>query len=136
MARTTQEAVEEIIDNDEAKDLTPFIETANALVEEKLATVTRSDGTLYHDDIRLELIERWLSAYYFALHSPRSVSEQAGPVLERTESKAELGFDLNKYGRAAMQLDTSGTLAMLNQQNNKGQGPGGARLVWLGTEYE
>jgi len=113
MARTTEESVQGIIEHDATISLTPFIEVANALVTE----LCTDDS---YDDTRLELIERWLSAHFYAIRDPRAESEKAGSVSVKYQSKVELGFDVTHYGQMAMRLDTAGGLAALNVQAKKG----------------
>ena len=114
MARTTPAAVGLIIEVDESISLTPFIETANALVTECCSTVSTYDAT------RLELIERWLSAHMYTNRDMRSFEERAGDVSERKQSKVDLGFDTSHYGQMAMRLDTAGGLARLNESTKRG----------------
>lgn len=128
MARTTSESVSEIIEVDSTISLTPFIEAANALVTECCSTDD-------YDDTRLELIERWLSAHFYAIREARTTQERVGPVSESYQSRVDLGFDVTHYGQMAMRLDTAGGLAALNEQIKKG-GKGVAKIEWLGTEDE
>ena len=134
MARTTQTLVEGIIDNFEEFEMAPFIESANVLVTRVCSLKETTGGSLYYTDEDLELIERWLSAHFFAIRFPRSVSEQAGPVMERTQSKVDIGFDVTHYGQMALRLDTAGGLAALNEDAKKGKGR--IELYWAGTEPE
>lgn len=123
MARTTDEQVAEIIEVDDNIDLTPFIATATAVVDRVEAA--NADAT----DSELELIERWLTAHYYAIRDPRAVSEKAGPVGATYQSKVGMGFANTHYGQQAMLLDSSGTLTALN--NSKGSRT--ASLTWIGT---
>lgn len=113
MARTTDEAVEGIIEVEENATLTPFIEAANVLVTEVCTSST-------YDDARLELIERWLSAHFYAIYDPRFESEKAGDVAAKYQTKVNLGFDVTHYGQMAMRLDTAGGLASLNTEAKSG----------------
>jgi hypothetical protein len=126
--RTTAAAVGGIIEVDANIDVTPFIATANAIVTE---CCTGGD----HDAGRLELIERWLSAHYYAVRDPRAESEKAGSVGAKYQSKVDLGFNTSHYGQTAMQLDTEGNLAALNEKTKRGAVSVG--VSWLGkTEDE
>lgn len=113
MARTTDSAVEGIIEVGQNEILTPFIEAANALVTEVCTSST-------YDDARLELIERWLSAHFYAIYDPRPESEKAGDVAAKYQTKVNLGFDVTHYGQMAMRLDTAGGLASLNTEAKSG----------------
>jgi hypothetical protein len=125
MPRTTSVAVEAIIEVDEEIPLTPFIETASALVEE----ICTPAG---YDAARLELIERWLSAHFYAVRESRRDFEGAGTVQQSLQSKVDLGFDVTHYGQMAMRLDTKGGLARLNEMIKSGKGHMPAAW-WLGV---
>lgn len=130
MPRTTSEAVAGIIEVDDSIDLDPFILPANALVTEICAAA----GTL--DDVRLEMIERYLSAHFYTLRDPRSTSEQAGPVNASYQSKVDLFLCTSHYGQMAILLDTTGGLAQLNED---AQNPSKVRtlsVTWVGEEGE
>lgn len=124
MLRTTVEAVGLIIELDASISLTPFIEAANALVTEHCAALSATAA---------ELVERWLSAHFYAMRDPRSTSESAGGVSTSYQSRVGLGFDLTHYGQMAMRLDTSGGLALLNEQTKRGS-KRTPSVSWLGTE--
>lgn len=121
--RTTSGAIEAIIEVDATISLTPFIEVASALVDELCAGVGYSDA-------RLELIERWLSAHFYAVRDPRTTNESAGGVSAGFESRVDLGLSITRYGQQAMMLDTKGALAALNKRTKDGMG--GAGVFWLG----
>lgn len=134
MPRTTGEQVAAIIETEEEISLTPFIEVANAVVTEICAGKLRSDGvTLYYDATRLELIERWLSAHFYAIRDMRRASESVSTVREVFQYKVGLHFDVTVYGQQAMLLDTAGGLASLQAQVQSGKPRVVASLSWLGT---
>jgi len=122
--RTTDEAVEGIIEVDANIPLTPFIETASSLVDD-VAASSAAPGAA-----RLELIERYLSAHFYTLRDPRPTSEKAGPVGASYQSKVDLGLNTSHYGQMAISLDPTGVLASAS---------GGRRIgvaTWLGTEAD
>jgi len=123
MARTTSASVEAIIEVDASISLTPFIEAANALVEE----IASDSG---HNNARLELIERWLAAHFYAMRDPRVTSERAGPVGASYQSAVALRLNSSQYGQMAMTLDTSGLLNTINAGKIQ------VKAVWLGTPLE
>lgn len=125
MAYTNSTAVKAIIAVGTSDDLSPFIETANALVTELCLPVTTYDTT------RLELIERWLSAHFYAILKPRRDSEKAGPVSQKLRSKVDLNLSLTHYGQQAMLLDTAGGLSRLNNASKEGKRKT-ATIGWLG----
>lgn len=123
MARTTSELVGGIIEVDDSISLEPFIATATSLVD-RIATPSELSAS------DLELVERWLSAHFYAMRDPRPTSEKAGPVAEDYQSAVALGLNASHYGQQAMLLDTSGTLRRLSRGISK------AKVTWLGTTSE
>ena len=110
-------------------DLTPFMEVANELVTEKCINSSYSDE-------RLIKIETWLAAHFYTCSLKRQYTQaNVGGVSVGYQSRIDLGFNLTHYGQMAMQLDTAGNLAALNQAiiNGKRQIVG---LKWLGTDRE
>lgn len=104
MARTDSTAVQGILSSnhnyDGTTDLTPFIDTANNVVTQ-LATLASSNGRTLAD-ATLELIERWLSAYYYCIMDPLYVSKSTGG--------ASGSWDPRSYRKPAEDLDSSGFL--------------------------
>lgn len=136
MPRTTEELVAGIFEWDEEIPLLPFIVAANELVEEHCASATKADGSLWHTDERLELIERWLSAHFAAIYSPRVRAESVSSLNTVFESKIGFGLDLTRYGQQVKLLDSSGALAALDQMA-KGTGKRARFKAWhLGKELE
>jgi hypothetical protein len=127
MARTTSIAVSAIIEADVNISLDPFIEAANSLV-----TDICSDSS--YTAAKLELIERWLAAHFYAVRDPRSAEEAAGSVRQRFQYKVDLNLAVTTYGQQAMILDTDGNLAALNKQITDGRGNMTFGVSWLGTD--
>ena len=123
MPRTTASAVEGIIEVDSSIDLTPFIETASALVDDVAAA---SDLGA----VRLELVERWLAAHFYCMRDPRTTAEKAGPVGANFQSAVDLNLATSHFGQQAMVLDTSGTLRNISRGRRK------PSVLWLGTTQE
>ncbi len=121
--RTTPTLVAGIIewDNIDVPDLTPFIDIANELVTERCAITSGTPPVnIYgYTDYRLELIERWLAAHFYAVRDPRATQEGVGPLTENYQSRVDLGLNSSTYGQQVMRLDTSGSLAILNNAANK-----------------
>lgn len=126
MARTTQSAVEAIIevDGDAIPDISPFIDDAALVVEEDLAVL----DTL--SESRLELIERYLTAHFIAIRDPRVASEKAGPVSASYQYKLGDALKGTTYGQAALALDSTGTLAALGEKRKT------ASISYLGPDIE
>jgi hypothetical protein len=106
-ARTTSTAIAGIIEVDEEFLLDPFIETANALVNE---VCLDSD---YSDEL-LELIERWLAAHFYCMIDPRSRQEAVRGIQESFEGRSGLGLQYSRYGQQTLVLDHKGNLAAVN----------------------
>ena len=72
MARTTAKAVRILLarDYDDRRNpsLSPHIDTASALVD-KLVTCAAAKGVIHSDSV-LELIERWLAAFFYTRSDP------------------------------------------------------------------
>lgn len=133
MPRTTMAQIAGIIELDaeivpDDAAMLPFIEIANELVTE-CCTGTKGPASAY-SDVRLELIERWLAAHFYAQRDPRYASESAG-VSVSYQSSVAIGFDNTHYGQQAMRLDTNGALAANNENAKKGRRR--ASGYWLGT---
>jgi hypothetical protein len=132
MPRTDATKVGAIIELDDSIILTPFIEAANELVTEVCP-----DGALVEGGYtanRLELIERWLAAHFYAIRDPRMSMVAPTGLSVRYQGQTEMGFNHTSYGQQALRLDTKGGLAALDAKAKKGGGNVG--LHWLGTEYE
>jgi hypothetical protein len=127
--RTDDAAVGLIIEADATISLTPFIETANALVTELCDVVPA-----VHDADRLELIERWLAAHFYSVRDPRPASESAGPVASTFMHKVGMHLNLTTHGQQAMMLDTSGALAQWNQDMQTGVNLGSFDVQFIGDQ--
>lgn len=132
MARTTAAAVRGILggDYDGKRDLSPFIETATDVVDEVLVKAAASDPVVTISTTRAELIERWLSAHYYACSDRTYESKSTGRASAKFTGKTEMYLKATIYGQQAMQLDPSGWL----QAIGSGEERKVASAVWLGTE--
>jgi hypothetical protein len=132
--RTSASAVEAIIEVDSSIPLDPFMETANLLVNRICVPAKNEDGTPYFtDDAELEVIERWLSAHFYAVRDPRIQFEAVKSLMTRFESKVELNLNNTRYGQQALVLDTSGELAAYNRTLDKGPIKRRVGAHWLGV---
>jgi hypothetical protein len=123
--RTTDAAVQGIIETDSTITLTPFIEVASSMVDDHCV----SSG---YSAAKLELIERWLAAHFYAVRDNRVHSEKAGSVAQQFQYKVDLGLRVTIYGQQAMLIDSAGNLAAINANSNSGAS-GVASVSWLGT---
>ena len=129
--RTTYAAVIKIIEGDVTitTDMAPFIETANSLV-----TDICTDYDPEYTDTKLELIERWLSAHFYAIRAPRLASERVDVLAEQNQYKVDLNLAVTTYGQQAMLIDTEGGLAALNKRTVDGKTKVTPSVGWGGTE--
>lgn len=122
MARTSASTVQSILgDNyDGSTDVSPFIDTATAVVDRLSALDT--DSVLSASV--LELIERWLAAHYYAHMDQLKASEGRGKSNADYQGQYGMDFKGTKYGQAALGLDFTGNLASLGKAKIK--------FSWLG----
>lgn len=125
MAYTTAAAVAGIIDVEDNHDLSPFIATANELVVEVCVPAGYSDA-------RLEIIEMWLAAHFYAILNKVPASETVGPVQESYQYRIGLNLANTMWGQQALVLDTNGGLAALSKAMETGKRQ--PKGWWLGTE--
>jgi hypothetical protein len=128
--RTSSGAVKGILlrDYDGKADLTPFIATASAMVDQVVYYAQRKVIPFFHSATLLELIERWLAAHYYAC------SDQ--PFSQKSTEGASGGFQGKtadfiqgtKYGQTALRLDVSGVLEALDRRKVAGG-------FWAGTKH-
>jgi len=128
MPRTTPELVAQVTEVDPDIDLTIFITTANAIVNQ----VCLESG--YTEDY-LTLIETWLAAHFYRLRDQAVASEKAGSVGVSYQYEVGLIFAQTKEGQTAMALDTDGNLARLSKDTELGK-TRRQSVVWLGTGCE
>ena len=104
--------------------LAPWIDMAVLIVEEELEPL----GTL--SDARLKLISINLAAHFLkADRDPLAASEGAGGVSQSNLISGGNRLDATPYGQKALVLDTTGTLAAMNE--GKPKPTVGAR--WMGV---
>jgi len=124
MIRTTEAAVAAIIEVDVTIPLAPFIETASNVVD---AVCTHSS----YSDTTLELIERWLSAHFYAVRDPRVTREAVKGIEEVFAiSVKDYGFNTTPYGQQALMIDVRGNLKILSE--GKGNLP--IQIVQIGGD--
>lgn len=116
MSRTTTEAVAGIaeVDLNSVPDLTPFIETASAIVDDHCL----NSG---YDSTRLELIERWLAAHFYKIRDQATSLESARGVSVQYQHKVDLFLSNTMYGQQAMTLDSAGNLAAWQMSMQEGK---------------
>lgn len=88
--------------------IVPFVDQANLLVSEDL-----SGSGLTSD--RLTMIATYLAAHFLLISAEKGgmISQKMGGAEEMYETSKETrkGYRTTRFGRAAVDLDTSGTLA-------------------------
>ena len=110
-------------DYDGSTDLTPYMETATAIVD-RVYTCSVNKGKAL-STIELELIERWLSAHFYCASdqpfSSKSVAGRSGSY----QGQTGMGLTGTKYGQVALNVDWSGCLSNLDKRQV-------ASASWLG----
>lgn len=133
MARTTTTAVQTLLgadyDTASSPDLTPFVDTATAVVDDIEECDGDRDNVL--SDARLELIERWLAAHFYALrdqpYQSKSTSAGGSAASATFQGRTGMYYEASKYGQAAVRLDKSGCLAAEAGAERRVAG-----ITWLG----
>lgn len=136
---TTVDAVKGVVEVDDTlyddDALQSFVEAAAWLVQD----VVLPAYTTPPSNAKLEVIHRYLSAHFYSVTDPRSISEWIGTVRTFYEYKVDLHLNLTRFGQQAIALDTSGALAAYNNQLRRATVNLPAEKVsvgamWLGTE--
>lgn len=136
MARTTSDAVIGILASNYGTqdggltlpDLTPFIATANSVVTQMVTLGLSRIVPASWIAADLELIERWLSAHFYCVMDPLYSSKSTGGASGSFQRGPQQdGFESTDYGRAACQMDTTGTLRAIGRRQVAG-------AKWLGTD--
>lgn len=118
--RTNADAVKKILgqnyDSFANPDLIPYIETASAIVDQLIQQAAEDNQVI--PTSTLELIERWLSAYFYTIMDPLYLTKKTGLAMGT--------FPERSYKDAAIQLDPT---ALLNDILSKNRATG----YWGGT---
>lgn len=129
--RTTVDAVRTLLATNRdyntrtAPDLQQFIDTAVPMVDRVQTKASAAGDAL--TTAELELIERWLSAWAYAMLDQQLQSRSANGVSGSFKGQSGMGLEANNYGQTAMRLDRSGTLRALDKGNR-------GSISWGGTE--
>lgn len=110
---TTADAVAGIIPVEDGDDVTPFIETADSIIQQ----LCTNSG---YSSVTLELIERWLSAHFYCMWNPEAKSETVKGVGSSYAIDVGQNLAASRYGQQAMVIDTAGNLANWNMKVAKG----------------
>jgi hypothetical protein len=119
--RTTTALVAGIVQIQPGFDVTPFIYFANNITtqvctypqpwQSSREFFAYTDGFI---NSQMELIERWLSAHYYAGYDNQLVAAKAGTAAVRFQQKIDYDLRNTEYGQAAMIFDFQGNLASWN----------------------
>lgn len=125
MPRTTDSSVEGVLGNDYdgTTDLAQFIETATVIVDRVSACAIKKGKAL--SSTELELIERWLSAHYYACSDQPFTSKSTGGASASFQGQTAMSLEGTKYGQVSLNLDYSGCLTSIAKRQV-------ASGVWLG----
>lgn len=132
MARTTSSLVQGVLladyDAARAPSLTPFIDTASALVD-RLESSALAEGVTLAASL-LELIERWLAAHCYVQTDRQYQSKSTGGASASFMGQSGLGLKGSTYGQTALRLDYTGFLATVDTPETPVRRVAGA--AWLG----
>jgi hypothetical protein len=130
MARTTEALVGKIVDLDDTIDVDPFIEIATLMVDDVIVPASDYSAT------RLEQIERYLAAHFYALKDQQPASEGAGSVSVSYQNRVDLYLNFTRFGQMAMTLDIDGILAALQKKMSTGKRSAGVTHLGLSTREQ
>lgn len=105
--RVTDDQVKEIIKTT-LEDVTPFIKTANTLINDVLAEDIEDGNVSAAELIQIEL---WLSAHFVAIREPRAMSRSTGESSVKYHGQTGKGLESTPYGQQVMIIDSTGKLA-------------------------
>jgi len=111
-SRVTVTEVKQIITT--TSNVVPHITAANIVVDKVL-----SEPSILTDTAQLKEIERWLAAHFLAgIESEQQLTkERIGETEVSYQELTGANLESSHYGRRAMMLDTSGTLANLGKRS-------------------
>lgn len=108
MARVTPSDVQAIMDTGLSDTgLRAHIEAAALVTNEAL---TDDDGVPVHDEDRMTSIERYVAAHFAAAQDPTVEKDGLGTARVTYETATGDGMAETRYGRRAIELDSTGTL--------------------------
>ncbi len=125
--RTTATDVEELLaaNWDDETSVTPYIQTANMLVNRVVVLAARLPSPIVFTAAELELIERWLAAHCYCQTDMLYQSKSTGGASASFQGQTAMHLESTRYGQMAMDLDYSGVLATINKRQV-------AQMYWLG----
>ena len=127
MAYTTPTAVQRLLgvnyDTRRSPDLQQFVDSAHTVMGRLIPAAAQRGFT--HTAAELEIVERWLSAYFYCKMDPLLASKTTEAASAQFVTSQSLNGEQERYKRGAIELDASGCLnALLNRQAASG--------FWLG----
>jgi len=88
---------------------TPFINTANVLIDKHLGSSSLSDNLMRE-------IELWMSAHFTAIRQQQAKQESIGKTSITYQGKTEMGLKATLYGQQALALDPTGLLDQIGRK--------------------
>lgn len=120
MARTTPAAVEAILGDDYNydgnTDLTPFIASANIIVNRVNTCALAKNPAIVLGDDELELIERWLAAHYYCKMDQLYQSKSTSSASASFQGQKTNSIESTDYGQSAINMDYSGCLSAISKR--------------------
>jgi len=110
-------------------DLTPFIQTASAIVDQ---IVLLDVASLLGSSLQ-EIVERWLSAHFYQIMDPGYKSRSTGGASGSLNGETGQTFKCTRYGQQACALDLTGWLARRDKEVEEGSRRK-VQLLWVGDD--
>lgn len=118
MARVNADNVRDIM-NDLDEGMTDAKIDACIIAANILTDKVRDEGGIT-DTAHLTEIERWLAGHFVKIVDVRSSEEREFDAAQKFQYKVDLNLAQTQYGQQAIILDTSGYLASLQKDAEKG----------------
>ena len=126
--RTNTDAVKKLLepgkDYNGYTDLTPFIQSASAVVNRVVALAAQARQiTVAASDA--ELIERWLAAHFYCQSDKPYQTRTTAGASAGFVGQTKIGLESTLYGQTAIRMDPSGVLDAIDKKKFAG-------ASWLG----
>jgi hypothetical protein len=101
---------------DGTTDLTPFIASASAIVDQVIVLAAKKPNPVFFDAVTPELIERWLACHFYCQVDLLYQSKSTGGASASFQGQTSTDFDSTRYGQTACNIDYSGMLRAIGRR--------------------
>lgn len=128
--RVTEREVRLVVETDDDTLVAPFIDIANALVDD----LESEDANSSLSAAMLKQIEILLSAHFYSHLDQPYIAKSTGGASGSFQGQFGMGLDSTRWGQSAKRLDKTGYLAQLDKGRSKvgGRWLGKASTNWEG----